>query len=168
MALVAESRPDEPATPFSAGSGWQQPQTRRHRTSSPRHGRNEGHGKGGREPPRRRTYWVEAAGHWSRALLLAKRLSWRTWWMVARLCMLVSGCPRKATIPQQCGHRQRDGWTKKLLSPPGGRLRLGRRMRGGTKSLISPTSPRRSRRKWMRLLQWQNRRCGALCRLNRQ
>ena len=26
---------------------------------------HEGQGKGGREPPRRRTYWVEESGHWS-------------------------------------------------------------------------------------------------------
>ena len=26
---------------------------------------SESHGKGGREPPRRRTYWVEDSGHWS-------------------------------------------------------------------------------------------------------
>ena len=35
---------------------------------------NEGHGKGGREPPRRRTYWVEESGHWSLLLGEASEL----------------------------------------------------------------------------------------------
>ena len=35
---------------------------------------NKGYGKGGRDPPRRRTYWVEEAGHWSLLLGEASEL----------------------------------------------------------------------------------------------
>ena len=100
---------------------------------------NENHGKGGRDPSRRRTYWVEEAGHWS--LLLGESAEW---WKVVRPCTLARDFPNRCPMMLLlCGTHPTPGpiTTRHLLR--GGLFwrtrRAGRRMHGGRMSSTSRT-----------------------------